>query len=519
MNAPVVPDAVARPSFATRSISTRSIARRLALMFALVALLVFALVGTALFLVLRAQLEHHLRESLDDRREIAELIVSHSVTLDKWKMAHEKLTDMTPSDRTTQYSVSSGDPHFQYGQPITGTVLANWGDGYQKMRPAGDGAADMLVNTMTIPASGVRPVVQLQVAASCAPNTRTLRVFASALAALVALATFAVLLLSHSVAKLGLAPLARLTRDAQAVSPNNRSQRLDTHSLPPELNNLACSFNGALERLDVAYGRLESFNADVAHELRTPVTILIGQTEVALTARNRSVEELRHTLQSNLEEFERMRGIINDMLFLARADQGERATGLVEVSLAAEVARTLDYLEIPFDEAQVRAASHGDAWAPVNTSLFGRACTNLLMNALQHCARDMTVAVTIARHDTHVRVAVSNPGQPIEPTALTHLFDRFYRVEASRTNSRENHGLGLAIVKAVAEMHGGTVFASSAGGINTFGFSVASGRASAPVAAPIAAAKPAPGVRVELAAAALGQPAAVRSGPLGEGSR
>jgi two-component system, OmpR family, heavy metal sensor histidine kinase CusS len=500
----------------------RSIARRLALMFALVALLVFALVGTALFLVLRTQLERHLRESLDDRREIAQLIVSHSATLEKWKMTREKLADMTPRDRTTQYAVSSDDPHFQYGHPVTGSVISNWGDGYEKMRPDGESKADMLINTMTIPASGVRPVVQLQVAASCAPNMRTLRVFGSALAALVALGTFAVLLLSHSVAKLGLAPLVRLTRDAQAVSPNNRSQRLDARSLPPELNDLASSFNGALERLDVAYGRLESFNADVAHELRTPVTILIGQTEVALTARNRSVEDLRHTLQSNLEEYERMRGIINDMLFLARADQGERATGLVDVSLAAEVGRTLEYLEIPFDEAQVRTVSHGDAWAPVNTSLFGRACTNLLMNALQHCARDMSVSVTVARHDDHVRIAVSNPGPQIDPAALSHLFDRFYRVEVSRTNSRENHGLGLAIVKAVAEMHGGTVFASSAGGINTFGFSVEAGRPTAAEAAALPAkavtpAKAAPGARGELAAATSNARAGVGAvAPLGD---
>ncbi|WP_207001793.1 heavy metal sensor histidine kinase [Trinickia mobilis] len=481
----------------------KSIARRLAMMFALVALFVFALVGTGLFLVLRAQLEHHLRESLDDRREIAQLIVTHSATPEKWKMTREKLTDMTPRDRTTQYSVTSPDPHFQYGQPVRGTVIADWGFGYQKVRPEGKRASDMLVNTMTIPASGVRPEVQLQVAASCAQNTRTLRVFGFALAALVGLGTLAVLVLSYSVAKLGLAPLARLTRDAQAVSPNNRSQRLDARSLPHELNDLANSFNGALERLDVAYGRLESFNADVAHELRTPVTILIGQTEVALTARNRSIEDLRHTLQSNLEEFERMRGIINDMLFLARADQGERATGLVEVSLAAEVGRTLDYLEMPFDEAQVRAVSHGDARAPVNTSLFGRACTNLLMNALQHCTHGMTVTVTVARHNEHVRISVANPGEPIDPAVMSHLFDRFYRVEASRTNSRENHGLGLAIVKAVAEMHGGTAFATSAGGLNTFGFSVTAGHAEPREpdreTREIAAARAAPSAAVELA--------------------
>jgi two-component system heavy metal sensor histidine kinase CusS len=256
------------------------------------------------------------------------------------------------------------------------------------------------------------------------------------------------------------------------VSPNNRSQRLNTTSLPLELNDLANSFNGALERLDGAYGRLESFNADVAHELRTPVTILIGQTEVALT-RNRSVDDLRHTLQSNLEEFERMRAIINDMLFLARADQGERATGLIEVSLAAEVAHTLEFLEIPLEEAHVHAQLHGDALARVNRSLFGRACTNLLMNAIQHCEPGVAISVKIVRDDDQVRVVVANPGEPIAPDILEHLFDRFYRAEVSRTNSRENHGLGLAIVKAIAEMHRGTVSAHSAHGINTFAFSVA----------------------------------------------
>jgi two-component system heavy metal sensor histidine kinase CusS len=349
--------------------------------------------------------------------------------------------------------------------------VSNWQGGYAKISPVG-GGADMLTINVTIPAYGARPPVQLQAAASCSPNARTMRVFGSTLAALSALGSLAVLLLSYSVTRLGLAPLTRLTRDASAVSPNNRSQRLNTASLPLELNDLANSFNGALERLDGAYGRLESFNADVAHELRTPVTILIGQTEVALT-RNRSVDDLRHTLQSNLEEFERMRTIINDMLFLARADQGERATGLVEVSLAAEVAHTLEFLEIPLEEARVHAQLRGDAVARVNRSLFGRACTNLLMNAIQHCAPGAEISVTIAREDDQLRVAVANPGEPIEPAVLEHLFDRFYRAEVSRTNSRENHGLGLAIVKAIAEMHRGTVLAESANGINTFAFSIA----------------------------------------------
>jgi two-component system heavy metal sensor histidine kinase CusS len=385
------------------------------------------------------------------------------------------MADDTPHDGSTVYSVTSADPSYHFGTPVQGTVTKSWPGGYARIAPTG-GGPDMLTSTVTLPANAGRPPVQLQVASSYSPNLRTMRVFGSALAALSALGSLAVLLLSYSVTRIGLAPLTRLTRDASAVSPNNRSQRLNTASLPHELNDLANSFNGALERLDGAYGRLESFNADVAHELRTPVTILIGQTEVALT-RNRSVDDLRHTLQSNLEEFERMRTIINDMLFLARADQGERATGLLEVSLAAEVAHTLEFLEIPLEEAHVHARLEGDALARVNRSLFGRACTNLLMNAIQHCEPGASISVTIARGEgpmrDQLRVAVANPGEPIAPDILEHLFDRFYRAEVSRTNSRENHGLGLAIVKAIAEMHRGTVSAHSANGVNTFWFSVA----------------------------------------------
>lgn len=447
-----------------------SIARRLALMFAVVALFVFTLVGTGLFVVLRIQLETHLRESLDDRAEIAHLMIMHTALPEKWHIVSDKLTDLTPRDRSTLVAVTSADPRFQYGHPLIGQIKARWGN-YIRLRPPG-AEHDMLTTTIEIPPNGARPAVQLQVAADCTPNVRTLRVFAWALAALTALGTLAVWVLSYSVARLGLAPLARLTRDASAVSPNNRSQRLDSRALPLELDDLAHSFNSALERLDIAYGRLESFNADVAHELRTPVTILIGQTEVALT-RDRSVEDLRQTLQSNLEEFERMRTIINDMLFLARADQGERATGLVDVSLALQAERTLEFLELPLEEAQVSATLTGDAHAPVNPSLFGRALTNLLMNAIQHCAAGAQVRVTIERQDEQVLIAVANPGKQIDAATLDHLFDRFYRVEASRTNSRENHGLGLAIVKAIADMHNGRVYVSSAGGINTFGFSVA----------------------------------------------
>ncbi|KAG1082887.1 hypothetical protein G6F40_014959 [Rhizopus arrhizus] len=148
-------------------------------------------------------------------------------------------------------------------------------------------------------------------------------------------------LLGFWVTRVGLRPLNRLSAEARALRPSALSQRLSMAELPVELEDLATSFNGALARLEDAYNQLEAFNADVALEMRTPLTNLIGQTQVALS-RRRSSDDLQEVLQSNLEELDRLRAMINDMLFLARADQGEAATGRIHAVLADEVGKTAE---------------------------------------------------------------------------------------------------------------------------------------------------------------------------------
>lgn len=448
-----------------------SISLRLSAMFAAVSLVVFTLTGTGLFLLMKNQLLDEARETLDTRARIARLIVSHAPDVKKWAFVQEKLHDLSPADSHMYYYVEGPDPRFRFGTPIEGTVTGTLNADHRLVRPPGSDY-DILMTTLVVPASGDRPEVKLVAASDCERTEQLLRRFGIVLGVLIAASTVAVALLSRAVTRFGLTPLTRLSREAAQLSPSNRRQRLHDDELPEELHELATTFNGALERLDKAYERLESFNADVAHELRTPVSILIGQTQVALT-RDRSVEQLQQTLQSNLEEFERLRVIVNDMLFLSRSDRGERAADLTEVSLRAELERMLEFLEMPLEDAQLRVEVQGDAHAWVNTSLIGRAVSNLFVNAIQHSTAGTTLRATIAPQDGHVEIAVSNPGEPLDPVVREHIFDRFYRLQESRSNSHENHGLGLSIVKAVAEMHGGTVFVRSAGGVNTFGFSVA----------------------------------------------
>ncbi|HSY29116.1 MAG TPA: heavy metal sensor histidine kinase, partial [Burkholderiaceae bacterium] len=322
-----------------------------------------------------------------------------------------------------------------------------------------------------IPADGEMPAVRFMVGIDSAPFFHTRHAFLIGLLVLSSVGALLVTILGYLIARLGLKPLVKLSQEAQELSPKNLSQRLQLSELPAELSNLGASFNGALGRLESAYQQLEVFNADVTHELRTPLANLIGQTQVALS-RDRSAEQLVEVLQSNLEELERLRAIVNDMLFLTRADQGERASRLASVSIADEVNKTVEFLDFIMDEADVTVRVQGDASAQIEISLFRRAVTNLLHNAIQHSKAKAEIIVDVTDDQSEVRIAVSNPGEEISKEHLPRLFDRFYRVDSARSNSTESHGLGLSIVKAIAQMHNGSVFASCRNGVTVIGFSV-----------------------------------------------
>jgi len=198
--------------------------------------------------------------------------------------------------------------------------------------------------TKVLPAFEDRPPIRLTVGVDTEPYYETLRTFLGAMIGLSAIGVLLVILFGYWIAKAGLQPLKKMSDKAQTLSPKTLSERLAVSALPNELSDLAQAFNGALDRMENAYKQLEAFNADVAHELRTPLANLIGETQVALS-RERSAPEFEMVLQSNLEELDRLRSIINDMLFLARSDQGEAATSLRHAVISEEVQKTVDFFE------------------------------------------------------------------------------------------------------------------------------------------------------------------------------
>ncbi|PMU22976.1 MULTISPECIES: heavy metal sensor histidine kinase [unclassified Pseudomonas] len=270
------------------------------------------------------------------------------------------------------------------------------------------------------------------------------------------------------VAHSGLRPLDQVTRAAASISANSLKERIPMVSIPVELRQLVSSFNAMLARLDDAFGRLSNYSADIAHELRTPVSNLMTHTEVVLS-KKRNVEEYEENLYLNLEDFKRMSRMIDDMLFLAKADNGLITPEREWIALEGVVDTLLEYYGLLADERGIELELSGCGSVQGDALMLHRAISNLLSNALRYTPQGKTIRVQLSRSDTSTVLTVENPGETIPPEHLDKLFDRFYRVHPTRREgSPSNAGLGLAIIRSIIEAHQGKVWCTSANGWTAF---------------------------------------------------
>jgi two-component system heavy metal sensor histidine kinase CusS len=270
-----------------------------------------------------------------------------------------------------------------------------------------------------------------------------------------------------------LRPLHRLAARTRDIAPDDMGARLTLQPPVRELQPWVDQFNGLMDRIEQAYRQLESFNADVAHELRTPLSALIGQTEVAI-GRERDTGDLRCTLQSNLEELHRLASLVQDMLFLSRADRGVMARRGSPVQLATIVRQVAEFHEASVEDRGLMVDVRGDAHARVDENLFKQAVSNLLDNATRFATTGTTIRIGLdMREGGQVAITVENAGPPIAPENLARIFERFFRADAARAQGADHHGLGLAIVAAIARMHAGSAWAESMQGVTRVGFRIA----------------------------------------------
>jgi two-component system heavy metal sensor histidine kinase CusS len=269
-----------------------------------------------------------------------------------------------------------------------------------------------------------------------------------------AVAMLAATLLAYALMRHGLRPLRELAAKAEQIGPVNLAARLDARKLPREVQQMAEAVNAMLDRIAFAYERLSQFSADLAHEIRTPVGALIGQTQVALR-RPRPADEYRETLESNLEELSRLRSIAENILFLAQADHATLSIERSVIPLRDILQKIADYFEGPADENALRFEVVADGVVHADPALCQRAISNLVVNAVRHATKGTTVRLRGTQGPAGATIVVENDGVPASPEQLGRFFDRFYRGDAARSHDTESSGLGLAIVKAIMSLHGG----------------------------------------------------------------
>ncbi|HVZ44868.1 MAG TPA: heavy metal sensor histidine kinase [Ramlibacter sp.] len=267
-----------------------------------------------------------------------------------------------------------------------------------------------------------------------------------------------------------LTDVRRFGATASRINALELRERLDLGSVPTELVESAVAFNRMLDRLEAGFDRLAQFSSELAHDLRTPIGNLMGEAQVALS-RSRSADEYRAVIESSVEEYERLSRMIGNMLFLARADNNPAAIELRWIDLDAALERVIGYFELLAEERgvslrlEVRAPAGAGHRAWADETMLVRAVSNLVSNALHYAPRE-TVVLISAAVDAQGACAlhVQNEGPAIAPGHHALIFERFYRVDASRQGSASGSGLGLAIVRSIMDMHAGRACVESAPG-------------------------------------------------------
>lgn len=265
-------------------------------------------------------------------------------------------------------------------------------------------------------------------------------------------------LVGYRIARQGIRPVEEIAATARSITSTNLRERIHAEGYPQELASLAETFNEMLGRLEESFERISRFSADIAHDLRTPVNNIRGEAEVAL-ARARTVDEYRDVLESSLEEAVRLSDLIGDLLFLARAESPLTELRCERVNINELLTTVRDYYEASAADGGITLVATESAetlTAELDRSLMLRAMSNLVSNAIAHTPRGGSISLSASTANTGICIEVSDTGIGIPTEALPRVFDRFFRVDPSRSQSSGGTGLGLAIVQSIMTLHGGS---------------------------------------------------------------
>ncbi|WPN96506.1 heavy metal sensor histidine kinase [Pseudomonas sp. MUP55] len=450
-----------------------SLTLRLALIFALLAFALLATLGVALYRELERELIRRDDTALISRVDQLRNLLNDSNTLGLIKTKPELFQNMLGNRESVLSIAAPGQ------QPLLLVNPANIELPSIKPVPKGHVLAlsdvQHLPGLNGIPFSTVAATIDsgdlgsLQVTSGRLMTERT-AVLANYRLSVYILASIAAILLAlagYLLVHRGLLPLRRLARHAQGIGVGNLAERLDSQGAPRELLPMIESFNTMLERLSKGFVQLGQVSTDMAHELRTPINNLLGETQVALQ-QQRSIEGYQQLLASNVEELERLARMLDNMLFLARTDPASALRQRQALDAAEEVERVADYFEGLAGDVGMHIVAEGEGVIWAEPMLLRRALANLCANAIKYGSPGSQLSIQAIADDEGVNLRVSNHGKTIPAEHLPRLFERFYRVDESRERSSQSNGLGLSIVATIMQLHNGRYSVSSEDGVTRF---------------------------------------------------
>jgi heavy metal sensor kinase len=456
-------------------VNTRSLSFRLVTWYAAVLTIVFVFLGALTLLLLRHYLEANLLDNQTRRaRQIADTLVANARNGDEAALgaqvedlyspeANDRFIRITRADGTVVYV--SGRPKDSGFDPSSVPALpATITRDTRKIALPG---SSLLVAAQTARASDGTEY-RVEVGTSGASSEATLAQVLMMLAIGLPLAVAAAVGGGFLLVRRALLPVERIAGKAEVITQHNLSERLPVVTSGDEIERLSVSLNRMISRLEEAVNGSKQFVADASHELRTPLTVMRGELE-NLAQDTQLRGDTRESLGSVLEEVERLREIVEGLLALSRLDVGEPPAELARFDLAELAASTAEQMSLLAEDKQLSVVCDLSGEVPVEAdrARFKQVVVNLLDNAIKYTPRGGRVGLSVARDGDFAVLDVTDSGIGIPAAALARVFNRFYRVDESRSREQGGAGLGLAIVKSICAAHGAEVEVTSTPGVGS----------------------------------------------------
>lgn len=269
------------------------------------------------------------------------------------------------------------------------------------------------------------------------------------------------LIICSLLTKKGLTPLNQLNNTLSRLDIDQLNYRLTFQHWPKELQETAKRLNALLTRIEEGFTRLQQFSTDLAHEIRTPINAIRCQIEVCLH-KDRTKTEYLQTLTGVLQEHHHITTLSDDILFIAKSKDPHYKMEQNIIALHTLFQELTEYLNLFAQEKAITFQYTGKATVIGDKNLLKRAFSNILVNSIKYSDPQKTIVITIERQKKQATITIKDQGIGIPETAIQHVFERFYRIDQSRSRKTGGTGLGLHITQSIINLHGGKITLTSA---------------------------------------------------------